>query len=119
MSLSRTTSRPLQPARFALLLALLAALVLQQWVARTHIHGTAALGGPAVTAPAGDSGEARGHDCLLCQVAAHAGALAPPAQWLVPLAEFIPLFVRLPAGIASLALVPPAHAWQSRGPPHA
>lgn len=100
------------------LLLLLSANALQI-VAATHWHNNvisaAATGDSAPHAPLPDGID---HDgCLLCQIAAHAGAAAaPPAPWA--------LFAVLESRSASLQVVQPAapllrpaHSWQGRAPP--
>lgn len=100
------------------LLLLLSANALQV-VAATHWHSTAisaaAVPGAAPHAPAPDGID---HDgCLLCQVAAHAGSVAPPpAPWA--------LFTVLESHATSLQVSQPAaprlrpsHSWQGRAPP--
>jgi hypothetical protein len=101
---------------WSLALALLAifAMGAQQLVAQTHWHTSvqAAAGGTQVP----DQGHSRHDTCLLCQIAAHASAAAPPATLLrlVAVEEFT---VRV-AEVRRLVFLPlPAHDWQSRGPP--
>lgn len=109
---------PVRAARLALVLLVLCAFGAQQWVAQTHWHGPVVSQVGPEAPPADDGGHSRDHDCLLCQIAAHAGAAAPPAAVLL---------VLRPSGafdlprIGSVADVPspPGHAWQSRGPPTA
>jgi hypothetical protein len=102
---------------WSLALALLAifAMSAQQLVAQTHWHAAVQVAAGA-GAPVPDQGHSRHDNCLLCQVASHASAAAPPATLLrlVAVEEFV---VRV-AEIRQLVLLPlPAHDWQSRGPP--
>jgi hypothetical protein len=103
--------------RFALVLLGLLALGAQQLVAQTHWHALVAQAGADQPVP-GD-GHVRDADCLLCQIAAHAAAAAPPsvAPRLIPVAALH--FVALPVRHETAFIPPPAHAWQSRGPPAA
>lgn len=110
MSLSRLP-------RNALLLFLLVAFGAQQWALQTHVH-TPGGGEAAVSAPAGDTGDARHAGCLLCQAASHAGVAAPPAVLRLVEPGFL-FSIRLPAGSDSGVPSRPAHAWYSRGPPAA
>jgi hypothetical protein len=103
--------------RIALVFAVLVATGAQQLVAQAHWHswlGTHA----SVAAPADDTSATTESACLLCQVAAHAGAAAPPSA--VPLfsASHNQVFYSASYHEADVPAVP-AHAWQSRGPPAA
>jgi hypothetical protein len=99
-----------------MLLALVAANA-QQLVAQTHWHAVAIVqvetgAAPAPAAPAGVHDE-----CFLCQVASHAGAVAPPRALQLAVAASDALAVGI-SQLTSLVFTPqPAHAWQSRGPP--
>jgi hypothetical protein len=101
-----------------MLLALVAANA-QQLVAQTHWHAVAITqvetgSAPAPAAPAGIH-----DDCFLCQIATHAGAIAPPTALQLAVAASDVLAVGIPQ-VASLVSTPqPGHAWQSRGPPTA
>jgi hypothetical protein len=99
-----------------LALALLAifALGAQQLVAQTHFHAVVAQATGADPTP--DQGHARHDNCLLCQVASHASAAAPPSALLrlVAVEEFSIRVVEV-RQLVFKAL--PAHDWQSRGPP--
>jgi hypothetical protein len=101
------------------LLALVAASA-QQLVAQAHWHATATVqvdSGADSPAPAAPG---TGHDdCLLCQVAAHATAAAPPAALLLQVVASDAHAVRVPPAWHLVAISPPAHSWQSRGPPTA
>jgi hypothetical protein len=103
--------------RFVLVLLALLATGAQQLVAQTHWHAASTQAGAVVSdATTPDGGAATDHDCLLCQIAAHAAAVAPPPvlQQLVLLDRFE---VQGPV-VQHLVVIPsPAHAWQSRGPP--
>lgn len=118
MSLQKQWSaiEPRRLARLALLLLVLCAFGAQQWIAQTHWHAGAVA---EAAAPDEQGGEHRHHDCLGCQIAAHAGAAGPPSalRLLVPVRD--QLFVLLPAGIDAGIAAPPAYAWRSRGPPSA
>lgn len=59
-----------------------------------------------------------GHDgCVLCQVAAHAGGIAPPpAPWVLHLAPAVHAQIVRDSGPFLVALRP-SHAWQGRAPP--
>jgi hypothetical protein len=119
----RATWRHLLRRRHGLPVALWLLLLLSanalQVVAASHWHGNAiaavASTGPAPHAPAPDGID---HDgCLLCQVAAHSGAAAPPpAPWS--------LYTVIESHAASLQdiqpaapLLRPSHSWQGRAPP--
>jgi hypothetical protein len=110
----------LGPWRLLLVLLALLAANAQQLVAHTHFHsGVAALAEVAAGPAAPEEGSGRHDDCLLCQIAAHAAAAAPPSvQQLLPVASQI-LVSAVPAGRRSIVVTRPAHAWQSRGPPAA
>ncbi len=110
-------SRSVSKLRVALLLLVLVATGAQQLVAQTHWHAVPT-GHAAVAAPADDSGANSHTDCLLCRIASHAGAAAPPAapHRFAVIHEFVPRIVACDA--ADVPAVP-AHAWQSRGPPAA
>lgn len=102
--------------QIALLMLGLFAVGAQQLVAQTHWHTqvVASANDPGSGAPVtGD----RHDDCLLCQIAAHAGAAAPPATILrlavVPSQHVAPVA----SLVQSAPTLQPAHAWQSRGPP--
>lgn len=105
--------------RSALLLLCLLATGAVQLTAATHWHSSAQ-GGVAADSPTPrpPSGDGPAHDgCLLCQVAAHAGATAPPpSPWaLVSVQE-----TALHSDAAARAAVPlhrPSHSWQGRAPP--
>lgn len=103
--------------RLALLLLVLAATGAQQLLAQTHWHAPSGAHA-SLAAPAEDSHGSTDSQCLLCQVASHGGAAAPPAT--------LQLFTASrPAVVQPVywdqAQVPaaPAHAWHSRGPPAA
>jgi hypothetical protein len=104
--------------RRALVLVLLVAASAQQLVAQTHWHSPvvaqaeAGLVSPGNTAP-----DTRHHDCLLCQIAAHASAAAPPASTQLAVVVSELLAERVPAASHLVVIRKPAHAWQSRGPP--
>ena len=99
-----------------LALALLALLGMgaQQLVAQTHWHAAAQVAADTGSVP--DQGHARHDNCLLCQIASHASAAAPPTALLrlVAVEEFSIRVVE----VRQLVFLPlPAHDWQSRGPP--
>lgn len=103
--------------RVALVLVVLAATGVQQLVAQAHWHswlGTTA----SVAAPSHDTGATTEDHCLLCQIAAHAGAAAPPAALQLFVASQTPVLYSASHHEADVPAVP-AHAWQSRGPPAA
>jgi uncharacterized protein len=103
--------------RIALVFAVLAATGAQQLVAEAHWHswlGTHA----SVAAPSDDVGATTDDRCLLCQVAAHAGAAAPPSAVHRFAADHNQVFHFASGHEAEVPAVP-AHAWQSRGPPAA
>lgn len=88
----------------------------QQLVAQTHFHAAVVAQADAGTASTPEQGHTRHDNCLLCQIASHASAAAPPTAVLrlVPIEEFS---VRI-AEVRQLVFTPmPAHDWQSRGPP--
>ncbi len=104
--------------RVVLVLLALVAASAQQLVAQTHWHATELVqvgtgsGSPAPVAPG-----TRHDDCLLCQIAAHAGAAAPPAAMLLAVVASNAHAVQVPSVRYLVAIPEPAHAWQSRGPP--
>ncbi len=104
----------------AWLLLVLSANALQA-VAATHWHSSAlAVAASAGTAPHAPAPDGIDHDgCLLCQVAAHAGASAPPpAPWaLAVVIESHSASLRVDPAAAPSAQ--PSHAWQGRAPPRA
>jgi hypothetical protein len=101
--------------RIALLLLVLAATTVQQLVAQTHWHYLPGVSA-AMATPSNDSGTRTPDNCLLCQIASHAGAAAPPAE--LTLFAPRPVLVAEPVSHHQADVpVAPAHAWQSRGPP--
>jgi hypothetical protein len=99
-----------------MLLALVAANA-QQLVAHTHWHAVAIAqvetgAAPAPAAPAGVHGE-----CFLCQIASHAGAIAPPTALQLAVAASDALAAGTPQATSLVFTPQPAHAWRSRGPP--
>jgi hypothetical protein len=106
--------------RIALLLLGLLASNAVQLAAQTHWH---ALGAPAAVATSGfsqqspDTGSPERDGCLLCQIAAHAGSAAPPAGLELLLSPQQLFHVSLRSAGYVAAVVRPAYAWQSRGPP--
>lgn len=101
--------------QLALALLALFGMGAQQLVAQTHWHNIA-----QVAADTGSSAPDRSHsrhdDCLLCQIASHASAGAPPTTLLrlVAVEEFSVRIVE----VRQLVYTPlPVHDWQSRGPP--
>jgi hypothetical protein len=99
-----------------MLLALVAATA-QQLVAQTHWHAVAIAQVEIGSAPAPATPAGVHDDCFLCQIATHAGAIAPPTTLQLAVAPSDVLAVGIPQ-VASLVSTPqPAHAWQSRGPP--
>lgn len=113
---SRHRRRDLRVALWALLLLAGNAL---QVVAATHWHSNAisaaVAGHSQPQAPAQDGID---HDgCLLCQVAAHAGNVAPPpAPWIQHRVEQAQAAIQDSARDPALIDVP-SHAWQGRAPP--
>jgi hypothetical protein len=105
--------------RLALLLLCLLATGTVQLAAATHWHkaGSAAADEWSGPLPAGDSGAGHGGSCLLCQVAAHASAAAPPpAAWaLADATQFHTVAGIAPAREASFTHA--SHSWQGRAPP--
>jgi hypothetical protein len=108
-----------QQMRCALLLLVLCAFGVQQWTAHTHWHGAeAAVASVPGSIPADDKGNGLpGHDCVLCQIASQAGAAAPPSVWTGLPAIDASSAIRHAAGFPAVFSLPPAWAWQSRGPP--
>ncbi|MEJ0098881.1 MAG: hypothetical protein WDO12_03735 [Pseudomonadota bacterium] len=101
----------------ALLLLVLAATSAQQLVVQTHWHVVPVRRAVATASPT-DAGSTTDDGCLLCQIAAHAGAAAPPAV----LHEFTTgsdAVAYVAAFCSTDVPAVPAHAWQSRGPPAA
>jgi hypothetical protein len=109
---------PRQTAHLALCLLLLCALGVQQWAVQSHWHTAQASAQPGFDAPADDPGERfPGHDCVWCQIAAHAGSAAPPMVWAgVPATSTSVFHLLLTAAQPGFSSAP-AWAWQSRGPP--
>jgi hypothetical protein len=102
--------------QLALALFAIFAMGAQQVVAQSHWHTATVAQAGAATAPTPDQGHSRHDNCLLCQIASHATAAAPPTAVLrlVPVEEFT---VRV-AEVRPLVFTPmPVHDWQSRGPP--
>jgi hypothetical protein len=108
------------PWRLAFLLLVLFAANAQQLVAQTHWHAAMPqVGASADASPAQPAPGTLHDDCLLCQIAAHAGAVAPPPAML-PAGSVTHCHAGEAAQSASLVCVTrPSHAWQSRGPPTA
>jgi hypothetical protein len=109
-----------QQMHCALLLLVLCALGVQQGAAQGHWHAAEAeiSSVPGSSSPVDDSGNGLpGHDCVLCQIASHAGAAAPPAVWAGLPTTDTSSAIRLAASVPAAFSSPPAWAWQSRGPP--
>lgn len=104
--------------RFLLLLCVLASTA-QGFVAQTHVHpGAARLGAVASVAgsPVVDAAPSPEATCVLCDVAGHSPAAAPPAAAaLIPVAA-LPRLLPSESRRAVLAAAP-SHHWSGRGPP--
>jgi hypothetical protein len=115
-----------QVARIAVLLLAVFAFGAQQWAVQVHWHSSAGvLAGLEASAPDSDrdapaGGSGRTHpECLWCQIASHAGAVAPPAVWSGVPENIGHAFLRPAAGQPAAFVPPPSWAWYSRGPPAA
>ena len=107
--------------RFLLLLCVLASTA-QGFVAQTHVHPavarlTAAATPSAVAdSPVVDAAPRPEAACVLCDLAGHSPAAAPPAA-----TAFIPVAalprVRPPESRRAVLAAAPSHHWSGRGPP--
>jgi hypothetical protein len=102
--------------RLLLILCVLASTA-QGFVAQTHVHAGATLapvtaGGPTVVdVPPGEEPK-----CVLCDVAGHSPAAAPPADSsFVAVAD--PSRLLQPAARRAVLAAAPSHHWSGRGPP--
>ncbi|MES1199094.1 MAG: hypothetical protein ABUS48_03850 [Pseudomonadota bacterium] len=101
------------------------AMLLQAFVVQTHVHHAGADQPFAVSASVSSSAHAnelafappsaKTADCLLCQALAGSGRAVLPEGVALP--EIRAVLVRAIAGVVAFAAAPPAHPWQSRGPP--
>ena len=107
--------------RFLLLLCVLASTA-QGFVAQTHVHpGVARLGGVAVgpafaDIPVVDAAPGQDPTCVLCDVAGHSSAAAPPAA-----TAYVPVAAMPrpspPESRRAVLAAAPSHHWSGRGPP--
>lgn len=100
---------------FRILLALcLLASTAQGFVAQTHVHAAALSAG--VSAQGVDAPPAQEPRCVLCDVAGHTPAAAPPGP--PPSQVLVPPSRSVPSPASSLVLVSrTSHHWWGRGPP--
>ena len=104
--------------RICLLLLVLVTATAQQLIARTHWHQLAiAQVNTSSSSPLSPAPDTRHADCLLCQIASHAGAAAPPAAMPQALVASNVREQLVPQAHYPVSILRPAHAWQSRGPP--
>jgi hypothetical protein len=115
---------PVPARRFAIVLAMLLAILWQSFVTQTHIHTDAGSYAAAIAdsanAPAqlktGQAPSDLPATCPICQEIAHAGSyLSPDAVTFQPPLS-IPVW-RTVAPSRALAVHQRSHAWQSRAPP--
>lgn len=109
--------------RAALIVALLAAFLLQSFLTATHVHNPVAASGTVAFEQ--DASKQPAHrrapadpaiSCTLCHAVAQSGHyLAPDAALLVPPAA-VAAWLFAPVFLAS-AMARPSHDWQSRAPP--
>jgi len=114
----------LRARRFAIVVAMLLAILWQSFVTQTHVHADPGLYATAIADSAGaparlKAGQAPSDlpaTCPICQEVAHAGSyLSPAAVAFEP-----PVQADLWRGVApslAPALRQRSHAWQSRAPP--
>jgi len=115
----------LRARRFAIVFAMLLAILWQSFVTQTHVHANPDVYATAISDNAGaptrlKAGEAPSDlpaTCPICQEVAHAGSYLSPAA--VALQPPVPIDLWR---TATPALSPTrrqrSHAWQSRAPPH-
>ena len=121
---AQAPNAPARMRRFAMVLAMLLAIIWQSFVTQTHIHadpGTyaIAIAGNANTPAQLKTGQAPSDlpaTCPICQEIAHAGSyLSSTAFAFQPP---VPIFVwRTVAPSGARALQQRSHAWRSRAPP--
>jgi hypothetical protein len=114
----------LRARRFAIVFAMLLAILWQSFVTQTHVHANPGAYAPAISDSAGGptrlkAGEAPSDlpaTCPICQEVAHAGSYLSPAalalQPPVPVDRWRTVTLAL-----SPTLRQRSHAWQSRAPP--
>ena len=121
---------PLRAPRFAIVFAMLLAILWQSFVTQTHIHTdpgayAIAIGDSAVANSAGaparlKAGQAPSDlpaTCPICQEIAHAGSYLSPMA--VAFEPPVPTDLwRTVAPSLAATLRQRSHAWQSRAPPH-
>ncbi|MEP7004619.1 MAG: DUF2946 family protein [Sphingomonas bacterium] len=115
----------LRARRFAIVLAMLLAILWQSFVTQTHVHANPGVYATAISHSAGAPTRLKAGEgpsdlpatCPICQEIAHAGSYLSPAA--VALQPPIPVDLwRTATPALSPALRQRSHAWQSRAPPH-
>jgi len=105
------------PVRLLLFVCLLASTA-QGFVAQTHVHvrpGTA-IAASAVASAVADAAVGDEPACILCEVAGHSPAVAPPSHAAVAMPSR--LFLESPRFESSVSLATVAsHHWRGRAPP--
>lgn len=114
----------LRARRFAIVFAMLLAILWQSFVTQTHVHANPRVYATAISDNAGaptrlKAGEAPSDlpaTCPICQEVAHAGSYLSPAA--VALQPPVPIDLwRTATPALSPTLRQRSHAWQSRAPP--
>jgi hypothetical protein len=107
--------------RFLMLLCVLASTA-QGFVAQTHVHpGVARLAAvasvpAAADTPVVDAAPRPEATCVLCEIAGHSPAAAPPASAaIIPVAALPRLSP--PESRRAVLAAAPSHHWSGRGPP--
>ena len=116
----QTRADRFSPWRVAFLLLALFTANAQQLVAQTHWHAVMPqMGASADASPVQPAPGTLHDDCMLCQIAAHAGAVAPPPAMLSA-GSITPCHaVQAAQSAGRVCVTQPSHAWQGRGPPTA
>jgi hypothetical protein len=117
--------RLLRAPRFAIVFAMLLAILWQSFVTQTHIHTEPGVYATAVSDSAGTPTQLKAGQapsdlpatCPICQEIAHAGSYLSPAA--VAFQPPIPVDLwRSVTPLLAPTLRQRSHAWQSRAPPH-
>ena len=115
----------LRARRFAIVFAMLLAIVWQSFVTQTHVHANPGVYATAISDSTGaptrlKAGEAPSDlpaTCPICQEVAHAGSYLSPAA--VALQPPVPVDLwRTTTPVISPTFRQRSHAWQSRAPPY-
>jgi len=106
----------MRPAARLLLVLCLLASTAQGVIARTHVHAAAGVTAAVGAMPLAQAAVRADPLCLLCEIAGHTPAVAPPAAAAaalpVSLAPVVPAFVSTFASGS-----PASHHWRGRAPP--